>query len=179
MALRCDRNEAVFHFLEARGIEAHGLAEAGQGARRFLQAVRRLLHLVGDRLEVGDLRGQRLEEVQRPGDLRERGRFVVFEEGEGAGRGLDHLPRVGEDGSLLAQAILLGGIEARGGDLFDLVAEEVEPQGAIALRGRQLVQLRRRRPPFAVCGARGGEHGLVAAEVVEQLAVALSRHASM
>jgi hypothetical protein len=75
--------------------------------------------------------------------------FVVVDELIRAGRGLDHLARVTEDRLVAAQRLLLRGIELRGGDLVELVLEEIETQRAVALRVADLTELIGRDFPLA------------------------------
>ena len=92
-----DDDEALLDLVEALRIVAHRLAERRQRARRFLQAIERVLQLAGDRTEVGDLVGERLDEVQRARELRHGGVLVVVDERKRAGGGFDDLARVRED----------------------------------------------------------------------------------
>ena len=110
------------------------LGEVAERAAEVLQAIEHVLHLAGDLLDLFDLSRQRLQQMQRAPELGDRRALVLVDELERAGGGLDHLPRVAEDGLLAAQRFLFTGIERGRGDLVDLILEQIQAQRAIALR---------------------------------------------
>ena len=73
------------------------------------------------------------------------GRVFVFLDGrEGARGGFDRFLGMGQDAALAPQRFLFIRFQGRRRDLIDLILEQIEPEGAVALGARQLFELRSR-----------------------------------
>src|SRR5882724_9816058 len=100
--------------------------------------------------------------------------LVVVNECKRTAAGLGELSGIGEHASLAAQRLLFGRVGVRGGDLVDLVAEQIEAQRSIALGISKLSQLRGSCVPLAMRLAGCGEKRCVLSVLVEQFPIALS-----
>ena len=145
-----DGDEALHYFVEASRIVTHGVAQSGQLAGDVLQSIDDFLQLARCLAERGDLARERLQEMDGPAELRQRGGLVFLQELKRSGCRLDQLPGVRQDALLVPKRLLFRRVELCRGDFLDLVSQEVESERAIALGVGELFELGCRIAPCAV-----------------------------